>query len=143
MITKIHNSPNNQLHLLEMWASHSPASLLLSVGEGIFKGFWENWENGYVLGRPVVDFVDLYLLRFRRSFPLKHDPYQPWSINHSILFPGKIKAKPLPQSNAFFEFHFKVKAFLKYLGWFISSVPLSIHVFLHLSLFISIQNKIK
>ena len=52
---------------------------------------------------------------------------------HSILFSGKTNAKPLPQSNVFFDFHSKVKAFLNYLGWFISSVPLSIHVLQHLS----------
>lgn len=62
---------------------------------------------------------------FRRIFP-----DQIWSL--SILnttafhFLGKQKHNLVPKVIYFFEFHFKVNTFLKFLGWFISAVPFTI-----------------
>ena len=72
------------------------------------------WDIGQVLGRPVIT----------RSISMWNEP--------TALFLMETKTKSLLQS--VFDFHltntsfnfFKLKAFLKYLGWFISTVPLSI-----------------
>ena len=59
------------------------------------------------------------------SCPIKPGLYHSWRNPQPIILCGR-KAQPLPQSNIFSEFHFKVKTFLKHLGWFSSAVPLTI-----------------
>lgn len=94
-----------------LWAKASLGSLIK----------WENWNNGQVLGRPAVTFVDIHHLPGSR-IPLSNLIHiNPEGI-HSLLCPVGTKAKPLLRSNAVFEFHLKVKAFITYLGWFISSL---------------------
>ena len=44
--------------------------------------------------------------------------------NHNPLFPVETKMYPLPQCSIFSSFHFEVKAFFEYIGWFNSIISI-------------------